>query len=373
MNNAADQRFMRLALRLARRALGETSPNPMVGAVVVKDGQTIGSGWHHRAGLPHAEVEALRDADAKGNSTIGAELYVTLEPCSTHGRTPPCTDAIIRAGIKRVVVAATDPNPKHRGCGFEVLRRAGVQVDYGICATEAETLNAGFNHWIVHRTPWVTLKAAMTLDGKIATTTGESKWITSPESRREAMKFRQQADAILAGVGTIIADDPALTMRIGKKQTAKRRLVIDPTARIPLVSQILNDPFARQTSIIVSPTAPADRVEALREKCRVIEIPVLGRSIDLREVMILLGGEDVTHLLVEGGGTTHAEFLQQHQAHAIAFFYAPKVFGGKNAPRAVNGTGFRSLAEAGRLENSQWKCIGSDMLLTAVLGGCATN
>lgn len=368
MSTTADQRNMRLALRLARRALGDTSPNPMVGAVLVRDGRIIGSGWHHRPGMPHAEIEALRDAEAKGNPVAGADLYVTLEPCSTHGRTPPCTEAIIHAGIRRVVVAATDPNPKHRGCGFELLQQAGVQIDQGICAAEAEELNAGFNHWIVHRTPWVTLKAAMTLDGKIATRTGESKWITSPESRRVVMQLRQRCDAILAGVGTIVADDPALTVRIGKKHYARKRLVIDPTARIPLESQILNDAFASATTVIVGPTAPPQRVEALRKKCGVVEAAADGQSIHLPSILSDLGSEGITQLLVEGGGTTHASFLQQHQAHAIAFFYAPKVFGGRDAPRAVNGDGFRCLAEAGHLLKPRWKRVGPDLLLTAVLG-----
>ena len=213
--------WMRAALRLARCGLGTTSPNPMVGAVLVKGGKIIGRGWHHRAGLPHAEIVALRDAQKRGNSPRGATLFVTLEPCCTHGRTPPCTDAIIAAGIKRVVIGATDPNPKHSGCAFQMLRSAGIEVANGILANECARLNEAFNHWIVRRTPFVTVKAAMTLDGKIATASGESKWITGETARAHGMKLRQGSDAILAGINTILADDPSLTARMVQSPKSK--------------------------------------------------------------------------------------------------------------------------------------------------------
>ena len=205
MNDAV---FMRLALRLAQRGYGATSPNPMVGAVLVKGGKIIGRGWHRRAGQPHAEIEALRDAQKRGHNPRGATLYVTLEPCCTHGRTPPCTDAIITAGIKRCL-GATDPNPKHAGKGFKILRRAGIKLFTEFWAMNARRLNEAFNHWIVHRTPFVTVKAAMTLDGKIATASGESKWITGEKARAHGMKLRQGSDAILVGINTILADDPS--------------------------------------------------------------------------------------------------------------------------------------------------------------------
>lgn len=208
-----DESFMRRALALARRGYGTTSPNPMVGAVLVKGGRIIGQGWHHCAGEPHAEIEALRNAERRRNSPEGATLYVTLEPCCTHGRTPPCTAAIKAAGIKRVVVAAKDPNPQHAGRGFLILRRAGIEVEHGVLAEEATKLNEALNHWIVQRTPFVTVKAAMTLDGKIATASGESKWITGEEARAEGMRLRAGADAILVGVNTVLADDPSLTVR----------------------------------------------------------------------------------------------------------------------------------------------------------------
>src|ERR1700691_1302085 len=223
----SDAQFMRLALRLARRGCGATSPNPMVGAVLVKGGKIIGRGWHHRAGLPHAEIEALRDAIKHGHDPCGATLYVTLEPCSTHGRTPPCTDAIIAAGIKKVVIGATDPNPRHAGRAFKLLRRAKVEFAQGILADECARLNEAFNHWIVHRTPFVTVKSAMTLDGKIATASGESKWITGEKARAHGMKLRQGSDAILVGINTILADNPSLTVRTKNKKLCRHRIILD--------------------------------------------------------------------------------------------------------------------------------------------------
>src|SRR5471032_1735887 len=248
--------FMRLALRLARRGYGATSPNPMVGAVLVKGGKIIGRGWHRRAGLPHAEIEALRDAQKRGHPPLGATLYVTLEPCCTHGRTPPCTDAIIAAGIKKVVIGATDPNPKHAGKGFKILRRAGIEVVHGILSDECTKLNEAFNHWIVHRTPFVTVKAAMTLDGKIATAGGESKWITGEKARAHGMKLRQGNDAILVGINTILADNPSLTARAkmedGRWKMGKpiRRIVLDSMARTPLTAKVVSDEFAVLTTIV---------------------------------------------------------------------------------------------------------------------------
>ena len=213
-----DARFMRVALRLARRGYGATSPNPMVGAVLVQGGRVIGRGWHRRAGGPHAEIEALRDARGRGQAVKGATLYVTLEPCCTHGRTPPCTDAIRAAGISRVVAGAIDPNPRHAGRGFTRLREAGIAVTHGVLAGDCARLNEAFNHWIVRRTPFVTVKAGMTLDGKIATASGESRWITGEKARACGMKLRQGADAILVGINTVLADDPSLTVRNARSE-----------------------------------------------------------------------------------------------------------------------------------------------------------
>ena len=373
---------MRLALRLARRGYGMTSPNPMVGAVLVKGGKIIGRGWHRRAGLPHAEIEALHETQKHGQNSKGATLYVTLEPCSTHGRTPPCTDAIIAAGIKRVVIGATDPNPKHSGRGFRILRRAGIEVVRGILADECVELNEAFNHWIVHRTPFVMVKAAMTLDGKIATASGKSKWITGEIARAYGIKLRQGADAVLVGINTILADDPSLTARAkiegGRWKMAKpiRRIVLDSMARTPLNAKIVSDEFTALTTIIVSKAAPKNRVVALAKRANVIVAPttLVGRAvpnapyrIDLNWVLKRLGSENVTGLLAEGGGEVNASFLLGGFTQRVVFFYAPKILGGRDSRKAVAGEGASNLAEALQLREVEWEKIGSDLMMTALV------
>lgn len=364
----ADLQFMRQALRLARRAYGATSPNPMVGAVLVKRGHVIGRGWHHRAGQPHAEIEALRDAQKRGHSPKGATIYVTLEPCCTHGRTPPCTEAIIAAGIKRVVVGATDPNPNHTGAGFKILRRAGIEVVHGVFADDCARLNEAFNHWIVHRTPLVTVKAAMTLDGKIATAAGQSKWITGEAARAEGMQLRLGSDAILVGVNTILADDPSLTVR-GTDIPAKnlRRIILDSRARTPLSAKVINDEHASLTTIVVGKSAPAKRIAALSKRVKVLRAPVVKNGINLRWLLKKLGAQNVTSLLVEGGGEVNASFLLNHLAQRVAFFYAPKILGGRDSRRAVAGDGVRTLAEVIQLEDVRHKIVGGDLMMTARL------
>lgn len=364
---------MRLALRLARRGYGASSPNPMVGAVLVKFGKIVGLGWHHRAGLAHAEIEAIRDAQRRGHDPKGTRLYVTLEPCSTHGRTPPCTKAIIASGIKRVIVGTTDPNPKHAGRAFAILRRANVQVaqcDQMISAA-CEQLNESFNHWIVHRMPFVTVKAAMTLDGKIATASGESKWITSEPSREHAMQLRCGADAVLVGVNTILADDPSLTVRIkmnggsGKTPKPIRRIVLDSLARTPLHAKVVSDGFAPQTTIVVTRLAPKKRVTTLARRVSVLVAPAANSQISLRWLLKKLGAEEITSLLVEGGGEVNASFLLAGLAQRVAFFFAPKILGGRDSKKAVSGNGVQTLREIIALHGVEWRGIGPDLFLTA--------
>ncbi len=366
----SDEQLMRDALRLAKRARGETSPNPLVGAVLAKRGNIIGRGWHRRAGLPHAEIEAIADAERKGHAAKGASLFVTLEPCSTSGRTPPCTRAIIEAGISRVVVAGADPNPEHAGRAFRWLKRKGIAVEHGLLTAEAAEINVAFNHWITTGLPFVTVKAAMTLDGKIATASGESKWITGPQARREGMKLRHEADAILVGVNTIIADDPGLTLRDVRRPKAEwrgpdlRRIILDPRARTPLGSWVLGDEFAEQTTVVVSRDAPAGRLAKLKERCRVITCPLAKRGFNLKSLLRKLGRQDCTHLLVEGGGETNAAFIEAGLASRVAFFYAPKILGGRDARTAVAGEGL-PLAKGLRLEKIRWRNLGPDLMLTA--------
>jgi len=363
---------LREAIRLAERAYGMTSPNPMVGAILVKGGKIIGRGWHRRAGLPHAEIEALRDAQKRGHNPQGATLYVTLEPCCTHGRTPPCTDAVIAAGIKTLVVGATDPNPEHSGKAFKILRRGGIEVIHGILADECAQLNEAFNHWIVHRMPFVTIKAAMTLDGKIATTGGESKWITGEKSRAVGMKLRQGSDAILVGINTILADDPALTARTkmedGRWKMTKpiRRIILDSQARTPLNAKVASDEFCNLTTIVVSKSAPKKRIAALAKNVNVLVASATHHSsLDLRWLLKKLGSENVTSLLVEGGGEANASFLLGGFAQRIVFFYAPKIVGGRDARKGVAGEGVLKLKDAIQLREVEWEKLGDDLLMTA--------
>ena len=365
---------MRQALRLARRGLGRTSPNPLVGAVLVRGGKLLGAGWHRRAGWPHAEVEALRDAARRGASVRGATLFVTLEPCCTQGRTPPCTEAIVAAGIRRVVVAATDPNPCHGGRGFELLRAAGIAVETGVLADAATRLNEVFNHWVVHRTPFVTVKAAMTLDGKIATASGESKWITGPPARAVGMQLRFAADAVLVGINTVLADNPALTVRgpAGRIRKAPRRLVLDALARTPADAAVGSDEFAARTTVVVSSAAPKARVKRLALRVQVLQAPARKGRINLAWLLAHLGSEGVTSLLVEGGGEVNAAFLESGLAQRVAFFYAPKILGGRDARRGVAGEGARSLQDLIELREVAWRRVGEDLLLQARVGKAQT-
>ena len=364
---------MRDALRLARKGLGATSPNPTVGAVLVKGGQVIGRGRTAPAGGPHAEIAALRDAAQRGRSAKGATLYVTLEPCCTHGRTPPCTEAIIAAGIRCVVAGATDPNPKHAGRGFTILRRAGIEVIHDILSDECARLNEAFNHWIVKRTPFVTVKAAMTLDGKIATAGGESKWITGAKARAHGMKLRLASDAILVGINTILADDPSLTFRKRKAESGKRkilrRIVLDSLARTPLTAKVVSDEFTALTTIVVSGSAPKNHVAALMKRVNVIVAPKGKSKLNLRWLLKKLGEENVTSLLVEGGGEVNASFLLGGFAQRVAFFYAPKILGGRESRKGVAGDGIEKLADVIQLREVEWRKLGEDLLLTARVAG----
>ncbi len=361
----------------------------MVGAVLVNGGKIVGRGWHRRAGLPHAEIEALLDARKCGYNPRGATLCVTLEPCCTHGRTPPCTDAIIAAGIRRVVIGVTDPNPKHSGRAVHILRREGIEVvllgsaggpRMAALAGECARLNEAFNHWIVRRTPFVTVKAAMTLDGKIATAGGESKWITGEKARAHGMKLRRGSDAILVGINTILADDPGLTARMkmedGRWKMAKppRRIVLDSMARTPLGAKVVCDEFAALTTIFVGQLAPKHRVAALAKRVNVVVAPaknpqsaIRNPQLDLLWLLKRLGAENVTSLLVEGGGEVNASFLLGGLARRVAFFYAPKILGGSDSRKAVGGGGATSLARAISLSEVEWQRLGPDLLLTGRL------
>ena len=355
-----DKEYMREALRLAQNAIGRTSPNPMVGAVVVKDGRVVGAGWHRKAGTPHAEIHALRMA---GDLAHGATLYVTLEPCVHTGQTGPCTEAILEAGVKRVVAAMEDPNPLVSGRGLQRLRAAGVEVECGLLESEARRLNEAFVTWVTERRPFVTLKMAMTLDGKIATTSGESQWITGERSRLHGHELRDRHDAILVGIGTVLKDKPSLTTRLPDGNGRHPcRVVLDSHARTPLDTPFLLDGLA-PVLIAVTESAPEERVKRLRDFGAEVLCAGNGPEVDLSYLMQALAEKHICSLLVEGGGTVHFSFLSAGLADKVCAFIAPRLLGGRSALTVVEGGGFSRLSDAVRLSDIEIETLDSDLYL----------
>lgn len=368
----ADEEHMRRALRLAQKGYGGTSPNPMVGAIIVRNGEVLGEGWHQRAGKPHAEVNAITAARRRGKDLRGASIYITLEPCCTHGRTPPCTSAIIESGIVEVIAGARDPNAQHAGKGFEILRKAGVKVRVGLLRGECLQLNEAFNHWIVQRKPFVICKCAMGLDGKIATNSGDSKWITGEKARAIGMRLRLGADAIVAGVNTILRDNPALTLRPGPGVRVPswkpwKRIVLDPAGRIPESAKVLTDENASQTTVVVSSEASQRKVRTLRLLANVVVAPARGGEINLNWLCRQLGRKGITSLLVEGGGETHYSFLRQSLVNRIHFFYAPLIITGRTAAKAVGGNRTFLGGIGLQLTEVEWSSVGADLLCNALV------
>ncbi len=355
MNSGRDERFMRLALREARR--GRTSPNPHVGAVVARGDELIAVGHHDHAGGPHAEVVALERA---GKKARGSTLYVTLEPCNHFGRTPPCTDAVLRSGVKRVVVGSRDPAPHVPGA-IEKLRASGIQVDVGVLEDECRALVAAFTHHITTGLPFATLKAAVTLDGKIATKTGDSRWISNERSRREAHRMRSAADAVLVGVGTVLADDPELTVRHVRGQNPVR-VVLDTRLRTPLDAKILRTNDA-PTWVLHGPSRTSQTTPFVDRGCVLIEVPVLGKSLDLHAAFRELARRDVVNLLVEGGARVHGAVLDHDLASRVAVFVAPKVLGDADAPSWAGGVGVSTMSDACSLEHVRTRAFGGDVLI----------
>lgn len=355
---------MHLALEIAQFARGQTSPNPMVGAIVVQTQQIVGIGVHLRAGEAHAEVHALEMAQEKAK---GATLYVTLEPCTHFGRTPPCADRVIQSGIKRVVIAALDPNPLVSGRGVQKLKEAGLIVEVGLMGKESEEMNEIFNYFIVHNLPFVTLKMATTLDGKIATITGESKWITSEEARADVHQLRHQVDAILVGINTVIKDNPKLTTRLnGEEGKHPIRIILDSTLRTPLHSEIL-DTCVAATWIFTSKNVTEEQIQPYREKgIRVLQTDSPSK-VSLQHMLQILGENHISSLLIEGGGETNATFLQGNHVNKIITYIAPKLIGGNMAPSAFRGEGFAHLAQAATLKNVSYIPIGNDLKVIGYL------
>ena len=364
-----DERYMRLALNLARKGLGTTSPNPMVGAVVVKGRTIVGRGYHHRAGEPHAEILALRQA---GTRARGATLYLNLEPCDHFGRTPPCTRAILEAGIRRVVAGMKDPNPLVSGGGIRRLRKAGIRVDVGILEKECRELNAPFCNYITRKRPFVTLKAAASLDGKVATRSGDSRWISSETSRNYVHRLRQAMDAVMVGIGTVLKDDPLLTVRLpgGKKTRQPLRVIVDSRLRIPLHSQLVRT--AGQYPTLVATTQAASLSRKRRLAAANVEVAMIAKDarghVSLRGLMKELARRGVVSLLLEGGSTLNASALKEGVVDRLLFFLAPKIIGGQRAPGVIGGDGTLRIKNAEPVEILKVERIGPDILIEGVPG-----
>ncbi|WP_184318288.1 bifunctional diaminohydroxyphosphoribosylaminopyrimidine deaminase/5-amino-6-(5-phosphoribosylamino)uracil reductase RibD [Geobacillus subterraneus] len=356
-----DEYYMRLALDVAKAGVGQTSPNPAVGAVVVNGGMIVGLGAHLKAGEPHAEVHAIRMA---GEKARGATVYVTLEPCSHYGKTPPCADLLIEAGVRRVVVATTDPNPLVAGKGIDKLRRADIDVDVGILKEEADELNRMFFHYIATKTPFVTIKYACSLDGKIATAAGESKWITSNAAREDVHRLRAQHDAILVGVNTVRADNPKLTVRIGEQRKNPLRIILDTNLHTPLDAHVVTDKEA-ETWIITGDGVSREKMKAY-ERLGVRIVPMASARVDVGDVLRLLGEQRVTSLFVEGGSRVHDSFLRAGAVNEVVAYMAPKLIGGREAPTPIGGFGFSRLAEAMELDIRRVETVGPDIKIVAV-------
>ncbi len=360
-----DMKYMRLALELAKRGMGWTNPNPMVGAVLVKDSHIIGQGWHVRCGALHAERHALAGCT---ESPRGATLYVTLEPCCHQGRQPPCTEAILEAGIARVVVGSEDPNPLVAGKGISLLRAHGIAVETGVLKKECDALNRVFFHYIRTGRSYVVMKYAMTMDGKIATRTGASQWITGEEARQRVHQDRHRYAAIMAGIGTVLADDPQLTCRIEGGRTPLR-VICDSRLRIPLDSQIVRT--AREVPTILAAVRPeSDKKTALEETgCKVWDLPERGGRVELRALMKRLGEEEIDSVLLEGGGALNWAALESGIVQRVQAYIAPKLFGGADAKSPVGGLGVAVPARAMRLENTVITRVGEDILLESEVDG----
>ncbi|MBD1378677.1 bifunctional diaminohydroxyphosphoribosylaminopyrimidine deaminase/5-amino-6-(5-phosphoribosylamino)uracil reductase RibD [Metabacillus arenae] len=356
-----DDQYMRMAVHLAEQASGQTSPNPMVGAVVVKDGQIVGMGAHLKAGEPHAEVHAIKMAGEKARN---ATIYVTLEPCSHYGRTPPCAELLINAGIKRCVVAAVDPNPLVAGNGIRIMEDSGIEVSLGVLEQEAKKLNKIFFHYVKTNRPFVTLKAASSLDGKTATKTGDSKWITGEEARIDVHHYREQHDAILVGVQTVLMDDPSLTCRLESPKKQPIRIILDSYLKTPENSKILNDQAA-ETWIFTTKAAGKEKSAKIREKgVRVIESD--EETIRIPNILKFLGEQGISSVFVEGGSTVHSSFLAAKAFNEVVFYFAPKLIGGKDAPTIISGQGFQSMKEVPNLTIKSVSQIGEDIKIIAV-------
>ncbi|HTY45321.1 MAG TPA: bifunctional diaminohydroxyphosphoribosylaminopyrimidine deaminase/5-amino-6-(5-phosphoribosylamino)uracil reductase RibD [Patescibacteria group bacterium] len=355
----AREKYMHMALRLALRAKGKTSPNPMVGALVVKNGKVIGRGYHQKAGLPHAEVVALNEA---GPAAQEATLYVTLEPCAHFGRTPPCVNRIMKSGIKKVIIGMVDPNPLNNGRGIKILQAHGIDIEAGVLEDKLKKINEVFLKYITTRTPFVTVKVAESLDGKIATKTGDSKWITSDKSRALAHRLRRNYDAIMVGVNTILRDNPRLDPWFSKKKLAK--IVVDSNLSTSEDATIFSTPG--EVIIVTLPSPPGQETEnrkILSQKARIIDVKEKDGQVNLKDMMKKLAQLEITNIIVEGGGTLIGALFDEGLVDKVLFFISPKIVGGKDALGPVMGKGVSRIDRALKLKEVTTRRIGDDILV----------
>lgn len=365
MSDARDAELMRLALAEARRGLGRTSPNPMVGAVVVRDGQILAVGHHTRAGCAHAERVAVERA---GNGVKDADVYVNLEPCCHQGRTPACTRVLIQAGVRRVVAGVIDPNPLVSGKGFAALRAAGIEVVVPVLEAECRRLNAPFFKFIQHGLPWVTAKYAMTLDGKIATRTGDSRWISGPRSRTFAHELRDQHDAVLVGARTLQRDDPSLTTRGVPGGRDAVRVVLDPRGQLAAAAKVLTVPSSAPTLVACGEPFAAALAERIAAPHAVVALPVdpNGR-LPLRALLRELARRELMTVLVEGGGETLASLAEAGLIDRVVAFVAPRLVGGRDAPTPLGGAGAERIAAGWSLDAVEWRRLGDDVVIDGLV------
>ncbi|MBO9130420.1 bifunctional diaminohydroxyphosphoribosylaminopyrimidine deaminase/5-amino-6-(5-phosphoribosylamino)uracil reductase RibD [Bacillus sp. 165] len=352
--------YMNLALQNALSMKGQTDPNPLVGAVIVNHNRIVGIGAHLKAGEPHAEIHALQMA---GDKAKGGTIYVTLEPCSHYGRTGPCAEAIVRAGIKRAVVAVLDPNPLVSGRGIKILEQAGIEVVIGVCEEQSKKMNEVFNKYIVKKVPFVTMKSASTLDGKIAAHTSDSKWITSEAARADVHQLRHEHGAILVGVNTVMKDNPELTTRIPNGRNPVR-VILDSTLKIPLQSRVVTDKQAK-TWVFTSAAHSPYKKSALEELGVTVFVTSGSDRVDLVETLQILGEQSISSLLIEGGGEVNASFMEQHLVDKLVLYIAPKLIGGKHASTFLEGAGLDKMSEAIELIDMDISKIGRDYKFTS--------
>ena len=363
MRDDLDKRYMRMALRLALKGAGRTSPNPMVGAVLVRDRRIIATGYHRRAGSDHAEIVALKRA---GQRARGATLYLNLEPCDHQGRTPPCTAALIRSGVKKVVVGMVDPNPLVSGGGIRRLRRARVQVRVGLLEAECRRLNEAFRKYISRRIPFVILKLAASLDGRIATSTGESRWVTGSGARQYVHHLRDQVDAVIVGAGTVLADDPRLTCRVPGGNDPLR-VVLDGRLRISLKAHLLHQREPEKTIVVTGSGAPLKKIAAIQAcGATVWKFPLREGRISFAPLLRKLGKMGLLSVMIEGGATTAGWALKEDVVDKVLFFFAPKIIGGEGIPM-IGPLGIKKMSHARKIKDIEVKRLGKDFLVSGYL------